>query len=343
VSPFAEEKYGWITSIIGPPTRVRIRPAQNDLVIAQAAVKGGLLLPSVPPHHLFLGIQDSAALTDLKPTGLLKILQMLRTTPGYLGAWPKPGFLDWLPGWLGGGPPDPAGFSRLPLDVWRRQWDGFSVLSFDPQLLARVTPELVPEEAENEAQFRVHIGDVSQAQLQSWVNSLAYSRAYQVSVGNARLLHALSQQLGVPREDALLEAQRLLDAKLVCSLGGEYQLEQPPGGLPLWASTKWPNPATGRPPADFRAPLLDWFRGLEAELTKYGDRLIVHATIDMQRKPTEKPKADLPLFDFNWFGGDTKKDAKPAVAEPAPEKPKPAPPAEAVPPPPAAKNGAKEF
>jgi len=317
VSPFAEQKYGWVTSLLGPPTRTQIRPAEGDIITVQAAVKGGLLVPSIPPHHLFLGVQDNEPLAG-QGGGLLQSLMVLRTTPGYLGAWPKPGFLDLLPLGLGGGPPDAYGYSQLPLGVFRRQWEAFSALAFDPKLLAQVTPQLAAGEAENDAQVRLHVGDLSQARLQSWVNSLAYSRAYQASVGNAKLLHALSQQLGVPRDRALDAAEGLLDAKLLCSLGGEYRLTETPGQVALWRSDKWPDAAAGAAAGEYRAPLLVWFRGVDADLTMYNDRVVVHATLDMQRKATE-PKIELPIFNNLFGGGKKEPDAKkPAVPPPPP-------------------------
>ncbi len=287
LSPFAEQKYGWITSLLGPPTRVRIRPAEGDVIAVQAAVKGGLLIPSIPPHHLFLGVQDNEPLTDLRSGGLLKTLMVLQSTPGYLGAWPKPGFLDLLPLGLGGGPPDAAGYSQLPLGLWRRQWDAFSALAFDPKVLAQVTPQLAATEADNDAQIRVHVSDLSQAKLQTWVNQLTLSRAYQASVGNAKLLHALSQQLDVPRDRALAAAEALLDAKLICSLGGQYALAESPGQVALWKSDKWPGAGDPSATDPYRAPLLGWFRGVDADLTKYQDRVVVHAALDMQRKATD--------------------------------------------------------
>lgn len=340
LSPFAEQKYGKITSLLGPPTRVRIRPAEGDVITVQAAVKGGLLVPSIPPHHLFLGVQDNEPLTDLRTGGFLKTLMVLQSTPGYLGAWPKPGFLDLLPLGLGGGPPDAAGYSQLPLGVWRRQWDVFSVLAFDPQVLANVTPQLVLTEADNDAQVRVHVSDLSQAKLQTWVNQLAYSRAQQASLGNAKLLHTLSQQLAVPRDRALAAAEELLDAKLICSLGGQYALSQTPGQIALWKSDKWPGTA-GRDAADaFRAPLLDWFRGLDADLTMYQDRVVVHAALDMQRKATEA-KIELPFFNKLFGGGKQQPEAKQPEAK-KPAVPPPPPPGDAglpetIKPPPAEK------
>jgi len=327
VSPFADQKYGWVTSLLGPPTRVYIKHAPGDIITAQAAVKGGLLSPSIPPHQLFVAVHDNQPVTDLRPTGLMKTLMILQTTPGYLGAWPKPGFLDWLPLGLGGGPPDHFGYSQLLFGVWRRQWDAFSVLSFDPHLLAHITPHLIPDEAANDAQIRIHVGDLSKAKLRPWVNTLAYDRSYQASLGNAKLLHTLSQQLGVPRGQASTEAERLLDAKLVCSVGGEYRLDDRAGRVALWQSTHWPDPVTGAAPVKYAAPLLDWFRGLESELTMYEDRVVLHAVVDMQRKPSEK-KVELPFFNLDIFGGG-KKSKKTVPGKPLPE-----PPLEEIKPPP---------
>lgn len=322
VTPFSESKYGWITSILGPPATSRVSPVPGDIITMQAVVKGGLLSPTVPPHHLFLGIQDNEPVTDLKPDGLLKTLQIIQTTPGYLGAWPKPGFLDWLPFGLGGGPPDANGYSQLLFGIWRRQWGAFSALSLDPSLLAYATPHLQIEDTDDDAQIRVHVGDLSRAKLRTLVNRLAFARAHQASIGNARFLHTLSQQLNVPRESAKATAEDLLDAELTCTLGGDYELLANQAGDELWISSAWGN-------EQYHAPLLEWFRGLDAGLTKYGDRVVVRATIDMQRKPSERPKMQLPFFDL--FGGskpEKKESGEPGEpARPVPEPPekKPAP------------------
>lgn len=316
VSPFVQQKYGWAVSLIGPPTPIRIRPAAGDVITAQVVVRGGLLSPTVPTHHLFLGVQDHAPLGDMPPSGLLGYLTMLRTAPGYLGAWPKPGFLDWLPIGLGGGAPDAQGYSRLLFGVWRRQWLDFSALAMNPQLLARVTPELAPQEVQDDAQVRIHVGDLSQTELSAWVNNLTFGRAWLASVGNAKLLHTMSQQLGVPREDAHRAAEHLLDSRIVCSLGGEYRLDATTG---LWTSTAWPAGQLDRRPADYTAALLEWFRGLDAEMTIYEDRAVVRAALDLQRKPTEKPKFQLPKFNFFGSGKQAPKPEFEELPPPAPE------------------------
>lgn len=323
VTPFAEEKYGWLTSLLGPPTRTRVVPADGDIVTIQAALKGGLLSPSVPPHQMFLGVQDTELPADLPPAGFLQTLRLLQTTPAYVGAWPKPGFLDFLPPALGGGAPDINGFSQLPLGLWRRQWDAFSAVALDPNLLAKVSPQLAIEETEDESQLRIHVGDLSQSKLRSLINELQFQRAYQASLGNARWLHSLTQQLDVPREEALATAEQLLDAKLTCTLGGQYELSIRDDGSALWVSTHWPvgqdgNAAGGDAPPPYTAPLLEWFRGADAGLTMYGDRVVTRAVIDLQRKPAEALAAPLPLFDlFQQFGKPAGKAAPPAAPKPS--------------------------
>lgn len=304
VSPLAEEKYGWVMSLIGPPTNVRIVTPPGELISMQATLKGGLLAPSILPHHLFIGVRDAPPNANLQPSGLFEILQMMRSTPGYLGAWPKLGFLDWLPLNLGGSRPDAFGFSRLLLGVWRWQGGGFSVLSFHRGVLEDTIRELRPEPTDNPAQIRIHIGDVARSQLSRWFSFLNHERATQTSLGNAKLLHALSQQLRVPRADALETAEDLLDSKLVCSLRGKYELTEVAGTARIWRSTNWLQPGQPFPP-DYNAPLMDWFRGLNLDLTKYGDRMVMHAELDMQRAATEEKKAALPLF--NLFGREDKK------------------------------------
>jgi hypothetical protein len=307
IAPLDETKYGWLLSILGPATNERIAPVPGDVISAQAFVQGGLLDPTIPPHHLLLGIQDSPA--DLRVSGLLGVLQMVRSTPGYIGGWPKPGFLDWLPPFLGGGEPDPDGYSRLPLGLWRRQFADFSILSFDRGLLDHVTQSLTVEPAAP-AQFRVYVSDLSQSQLQGFINDVAAERALSSSYGNLRLVHTLAEQLRVPRELALRDAERLVNGKLICPFGGKFQFTKLDDGSERWVSTAWNE--NGEPPEDYQAPLLTWFRGLNTDLTRTADGVILRAELDLQRSAAEKPAMELPLF--NLFRG-TRPSAAPEAAE----------------------------
>jgi hypothetical protein len=318
--------------MIGPPTRQMITPAANDIISVQAVLRGGILSPSVPPHHMFLGIEDLPPLEELQMGGgILQTMRLIRSVPGYLGAWPKPGFLDMLPLGLGGGQPDQFGFSQLPFGLWRRQGLGFSVLSYDPNLLANVTPQLRVVEAENEAQIRAHVGDLSQAQFAGWVNRAYYARALSASAGNVRLMYTLNQQLGVPMKNTKAMAERLLDGTLVDPLGGEYQTYATDQGAIYWQSTLWPERG-GQIPEAFDAPILEWFRGLDAHMTKYGDRVVARVELDMQRKPQDEPEFEIPKLPSlsDLFGGGAKafqaKEKQPEELPPAlPEAPAPKP------------------
>jgi len=331
ISPLDETKYGWLISILGPPTRQMITPAQGDVVTVQAAVRGGLLLPRIPPHHLFLGIEDLPPLGQVPTSGLMQTLNLIRATPGYLGSWPRAGFLDLLPFNLGGSAPDANGFSRLPFGLWRRQGGGFSVLSFDPQLLADVTPQLRVVDSEIEAQLRLHVTDLSQSKLRPWILSLYYQRGLDASAGNARFMTLLEQQLHVPIEQARGAAERLLDAQLIDPLGGKYQLVEDLGGGPkVWAATSWAGRNASEIPADFEAPVLKWFRGLDAHLTKIGDQVTTRVEIDMQRQPTA-PKLEIPLLDFSRLFGGGQQALKPKAGQKPEELPPPLPPVREAP------------
>jgi hypothetical protein len=212
------------------------------------------------------------------------VLQWLRTfrgVPGYLGAWPKPGFVDWLP-LFRNNQVTPDGFSRLPFDVWRWQGDGFSVLSFQREILDDVVPQLLIAESDDPAQFRLHVADLSQTQFKVAVNTLYYQRAWQTSAANTKLLHVLSQQLRVPPANAMSVAEKLLDTHLVCPLGGKYELVEV-NGRGTWRSTAWSGATRGDAPADYQSPLMQWFRGLDATLTKSADQIIIRSQIEMQR------------------------------------------------------------
>jgi hypothetical protein len=320
LAPFSESKFGAVASVLGPPTTEMITPAPGDVINLQASVRGGAFFPTVPPHNLFLGVQDMIPLSDLPPKGLLQTLQLIRSTPGYLGGWPKPGFLDVLPLGLGGSPPDEYGFSKLLFGLWRRQGNGFSVLAFDPQLLADVTPHLRPVEAAEPAQIRIHVSDLSQSKFASWINATWFQRAVETSAGNCHLLHSLNQQLHVPLADCQAVAEDLLDAQLRGTLGGEYAVTELPGGGKYWQSTGAPKSGEWMPD-NYSAPLLEWFRGADASLIKTDDKLVAHVELDLQRKPAKDalPKIDIPLF--NLFGDGQKalkpkeKNKKPGIEE----------------------------
>ena len=314
LAPFGEEKYGWLINMLGPPLTREVQTTPGDIATFQASIRGGSFRQSTPPHQLFAGVQDRIdPSVDLRPTSVIRLMKILRETPGYLGSWPNPGYVDWMPAL--GGQPDALGYtySRL-LKLWRLQWQSFSILSFDQSRLEALKPHLRIVESSRPAQVRLRIGDLSASRLHGWANSLNYRRAWQTSIANVQLLNLLIQQFRVPPEQARMAVERMMDVELVCSLGGEYVLGQIPSGRNLWQSTSWPDFSSPELPKAHQAPFLTWFRGVELQISKTETQFSVHGFLDMQRQFDTGP--NLPTFDLfkgfqSVFGKvDTEKGSK---------------------------------
>jgi hypothetical protein len=285
VAPIVSEKYGWIARQLGPPTNLAIRPAPDDVAFAQAHVAPELLSTIVPAHHLFAGVKDMVPPSQQQLMSALRVFFALRILPAYLGAWPQPGVLDQLPLRLGQGQPISPEISRLIGGLFRYQANGFSVLSFSAELLANSAPYWAPIEVDDQAQVRVLIREILDTRLERWVAERMFERSFASSLAGARLLDALDSQLGVPEERADEEAERLIGGRLVCPLGGTYELA-PIGERQRWRSSAWGRlGGLGKSPEDYTPPLLKWFRGLDARLMQSNDRLVLHGSLEIQRQP----------------------------------------------------------
>jgi hypothetical protein len=295
--PFERGKYGLITSIIGPPAPQRVQQPDDNAVTAQVVVQGGLLRPQIGPHQIFFGIRDEEVPIEFSDVPIVRLLQVLRSAPAYLGAWPNLGLLDLLPLRH---PPEPRapGMSRLPFGLWRLITpENFSLVGVHPDLLDRTASELTFQPDEGPAQLRVDITDVSTAKIKTWFAALDFQRAFASSIGNTRLLHAVHQQLGVPQDEARAAAERVLDVDLICALGGEYRLYEDHVGNSYWGSTHWPSLMTeAEQEGQFASPMMAWFRGLHAEVALLPDRVAALATLEVERLSPETPQ--LPFFNF---------------------------------------------
>lgn len=286
IAPLVPEKYGTIAEQLGPPTRVAMQFAPDDIVAVQAHVVSNQLQGSIPPHHLFAGIKDAVPPDPRAIDGILKTYIALRMLPSYLGAWPQPGLLDRLPLGLGRGTPVGPGMSRLLGGLYRYSGDGFSVLSFQHDILVETLPFLAATEAEDRAQIRAYVGNLVDSRLEGWVNTQLYTRARETSLAGAELLNVLSVQLKLD-DNAPAVAANILNAELQCPLGGHYIATEDDGAV-NWVSTAWGSKTPpSLPPDDYLSPLLTWFRGLRANLTQYSDRLVVDATVDTERGALE--------------------------------------------------------
>lgn len=279
VAPWEPEKYGWISEQLGPPTRVALKFAPDDIVAVQAHVASASL---GPPTHLFAAIKDTVPPKPSQFEGILNIYRSLREIPGYLGAWPQPGALDRLPLGLGVGQSVGSGMSRLLGGLYRYSGGGFSILSFQPDVLQASLPFIAAEDVEDSAQIRGRVGDLHGSKIENWVNGQLYDLAAGGSAAGANFLGMLGRQLGVRAEDADAATKNVLGGTVQCTLGGQYQISAESG---RWISTAWEGDVVrANAPPGYVAPVLKWLRGAEATVTQYEDRLVADGVIDIQRK-----------------------------------------------------------
>jgi hypothetical protein len=237
----------------------------------------------MPWGGAMLGAGPFSDRAGLLPTGRLRDLLI-----GYIGTTGELGLLSLLDIGIPA-ESDPAGYASSPLGGWRRQFDRFTVFSFQREVLEEVTPQLRFEPAPRSAQVGLHVEDVSQARITGPLNDFLYARTRQTSLSNLRLLQSLNQQLHVPPAACKETAESLLDAKLICPLSGKYVLTG--GGQgdvpPHWTSTALgqAEPAgflAARAPQGYQSPPLNWFRGLALDATMNEKTISAHAEIIMQ-------------------------------------------------------------
>lgn len=312
LAPFEAEKYGWIAKQLAKPSALEVRQPVDNAASVQLHIRGDAGLgQAAEDYHLFAGVKDMVPPEPGDTKGLIKTLQTLKATPAYIGAWPMPGLIENLPLGLGLARPDYAGFTRMIAGLWRWQNGEFSVLSFDRSIIENAIPQLVPVPSTDTAQARLEIADLSGSKLATWINRRWYQRGWRASHGNTQLLESVHQQLKVPIKDCMVAAENLLDVKLQCPLGGEYEYLETASGSGQWASTAWENAANGQdgsigPPQDYVAPWVMWFRGAKVHVTQQEKSLSVVGSVALEMPPlppeleSDTPSV-LPAMDFNLF------------------------------------------
>jgi hypothetical protein len=275
--PFADRHVQLLQRWAGPADTKQMVRLRDDIAAAEFVM---------PQGRLFAGLRDLAPPLDTSG-GHMTITRLRDCAVGYLGAIGDLGPLMLVNATVLQ-PADPDGYSRNVLGLWRRQFHDFTVFSFQREVLEAVTPKLQLEPSPQPAQIRVRVGDPSRARITPTINSLGFARTRETSLGNLRLLHSLVDQLHVPPERARDTAESLLGAKLLCPLGGSYELKQEPGGTSRWTAASLEQPAAlaggllPTPPAGYTAPPLNWFRGLNLDAIMASKTLTAHADVVMQ-------------------------------------------------------------
>lgn len=284
LSPFAMQHFDTLKQYFGAPDKLRLAPIPEDMVAFETVS---------PTERSFAGLQDFRPPLEVMGDTVALVGRLRDTLVGYYGTTGDPRLLSLLDPRLAG-LAGAVGLSPAQIGLWQQPWNGFTVSSFQPDVLASVLPRLRFEEAERPAQLRVRVEDLSSGRFAAMANNVAYARTRQSCVGNIRLMESLNQQLHVPGDHCKEAAELLLGVKLVCPLGGRFDYVQTPGGVGYWTSTALAEGSasvagsggalfTARAPEGYLAPPMNWFRGLDMDVLLEPDTLVAHAEIVMQK------------------------------------------------------------
>jgi hypothetical protein len=285
-TPLDGLKLGRLPDILGEPSGERVAPVNGDVVRAEFVLQAPplpLLGGDNELHHLFAGLRDFRTPLIVERGHVAPGAPRAELVRMYVGAWPKPGMLKLFarPQPAEGPDPIPAG-----ADAWQAKRDDFLLISFKPDLVREVLPQLAMEPAPRPAQAWINMADLADKQLAGAVNALGYARSRDTTLAACRLMNTLANQLHVPRESCRDVAQQLMDGRFVCPLGGEYELVATPGEAPVWTSTALARQnrfLLTQAPDDFTLPALTWFKGLRGDLRLEADELTVHVDLDMAK------------------------------------------------------------
>ncbi len=276
------QKLGTVGALVGGPAKKQLQPVEGDLLAVEVVVDSPTPLGGDhTEHHLFGALRDFRSPLVIQGGAIRPGATPPELIRGYLGAWPTPGLLALLTSAeeAKGAEPQPIGAK-----MWQAKQEDFLLLSFKPDVIEQVLPQLALQPTERAGQLWVRLEDLTGTQMAENVNALGYMRTRETSAAGSRMMNSLANQLHLPRDQCRAVAERLVDGTFVCPLGGEYQLFAPERGLEIWISSALPAHnrfMLNEVPEDFRLPMLNWFRGLAGDLRLDEQALNVHLEIKM--------------------------------------------------------------
>ena len=277
------QKLGKVATWLGQPSQERMQPVLGDLLAIEAVVEFPTPLADGDrsEHHLFGALRDFRSPLVVRNGTVWPEAPPAELVRGYLGAWPKPGLLSLFTDTevVIGAEPEPCGHA-----MWQARLEDFLLISFKPEVIRHVLPQINLIPAERPSQLWVRLEDLTNTLMAENVNALGYMRTRATSTAGSRMMNSLANQLRIPRSECREVAERLVDGKFVCPLGGKYQLYAPQRGLEVWISSALPESnrfLLTDVPNDYRLPLLNWFRGLTGDLRLDEQSLSAHLEIKM--------------------------------------------------------------
>lgn len=300
IAPFRRSNYRFATTMLGEPTTERVAGPENSVAYANFVVRGQSLSPSRKARHITVTMPDLPPDIGLRTGGLLSWLTTARGIPFTISATNDVELLQKYRGLLGDRD-DAFGYAQLPFRLWRRRMQDYTAYSFNQARLTELATPIPLVDESDLAQLRVSLRDLGGSQFSESLNAIACDRALRASIGNAQMVHDLSNQFHIPRAESLPAAERLLNTELICSLGGAYEVIGHQGGLDQWTSTAWEckPQVTAANANEYTAPLLRWLRGLELTAAVANDQATLHGHIDMERVELPKePGKRASIFDL---------------------------------------------
>jgi hypothetical protein len=281
ILPYAQQKYSTLRMLLGASDVAAIGRGPKDLVFLECPLNGWGTFPG----RNFLGIQDVDIPFVYRDD---RIVECTSIEPkAYMGAAPPAVGIAFEGVFPEGLQADNDGIVRKemkdkyrPEQFWWRNSE-FALMGTSRDVLLDRIPSLKLTEMPRPAQLRLHIGDLSKAQVRHFLDACLYAQARKTSDGNLALLRTLQQQFGVGPRQALRAGEDLLGARMTCPLGGKYELDegQRDGTEPFLA---WyavlPEGCNER---NYHSELLDWVRGVDLEFQIDNTSLSTHTEIEL--------------------------------------------------------------
>lgn len=293
ITPYPQRQFSFFFQLLAKPNKQKLPPIADDLFAIEVNFNSMALhwVAKDPPKdaRVFAGFQDAPipfeiirnnitpAQFDFNDLGQLK---------WYLGITPHVVLNneEVLP-------PDKDGYFRAPGvhpdGDWLRHWNDFRARSPQKEILQKVTPQLKLADAERAAQIRLRVAKLGDSHVGKFVNAAGYCETRELSAVNARMVHRLSEQLALDAKTAYSTLETLSHAKLVCPLGGEFQVVTKPHRPDRFESTAWngiSTPDINSIPDGYRFPFLEWFNGLEIEFSIDATTLTTHVEVELDNQ-----------------------------------------------------------
>jgi hypothetical protein len=160
--------------------------------------------------------------------------------------------------------------------------DDLMVVSETEALREKVFANSEQERVDDPAKIRVRMRSLQDASVEPYIQAYTYLDSRRASAQNSRLLNEWTDWFRLPAEHSRGTVESLLNARIVCPLGGDYSCEDL-GGRLVWSGTAWQKASLreiNEIPDDWKFPFLDWLRGLDLHFHLGSDTL--HAQVGLK-------------------------------------------------------------